>query len=1350
MLATILLALVVGGVFSAADHAPIGAQGMSAVPTSEVKALQSIYNDARGNLWSWRLPYSVFGNPWNFSNGINSNPCLDNWQGVVCSAASNIVQITLVDYQLSGFLSPDISQLTLLENLTITDNVELVGTIPPSIGQLSQLRHLNFGGNQFTGHIPPEIGQLAKLQYLELYSLPLTGSIPPEIGRLTQLQFLALGQSFLSGTIPSEIGKLTLLQDLYIQYSMVSGTLPKEIGELSSLQFLFIQYNHLTGSIPSSVGEMFELETFVVASNIFNSSIPAQFSKLLKLQSLDVKYNQLTGTLPAELYNMESLINLLVSHNSITGTIAIEVGQTAQLQYLDISANLLTGTIPLSIGQLTQLLNFNVGKNQLHGNIPTEVGNMSSLLTFDIDNNFFTGKIIPELFQLSLLQTLFLDNNQLTGSLLPDLGLLLGLQFFDVYRNRLTGRIPREIGRMVQLLYMDIGVNFLSNSIPYEIASLSKFQIVDMQSNIISGTVPERLWNLPSLLEIVLSQNSLSGTLVSLTKNSSLSVYDVSDNRFVGTLPTFENTSSVTMIYAGGNCMRGTLLESYCSNKRLVAIALSGLNNGRSCANELRGLQSSLGRKPGLIGTVPSCYFDLPVLQTLSLSGNGLTGKLPKVSRNPSVISDMSLSHNRFSGSIPDWVWSNPRWKVLDLSFNRFTGNFPSNMSFGDVNASLSLVINHLSGNIPPAFKTVKAINILEGNIFSCPPDRGTIPSHDPHYSSYSCGSDTVNSGFIVWIVLVCPILFAAWYASRGKPSLLSNDSTPLLQPQRIVNGSISFASDVVSVFKLIVIFVVPILIVVCLPFYAVMSVYYGVYETQYAWTVSACYLSGATPAVLMLIMFLLVLGVSQFLLAQRTDRTGFGPDTTPNRETVTTSTFSKIKWCAQFFVVACMVGIVLLVNGAYVLTLTSNINLSLLALSTLLLSLFKILCGLFVIHRMNWLLMCTLKIILPQASSRDLLRTQENAFGVQITTSLTIFNNVMAPYLAEMFVNGNCFLYVWTQAPSVTTQFTINNTCSEENLCELFVEDSFTFRPIFTYNYLCSSSLITSFAFVFVLRFVLSAMVQLGCILLAYYVDIRHRHRSVDDSSWPQSADCITRFIWSVLPYRFRPLQWYSDQYALDREDQFPMATEESPLQQPIRADDCQSDLSVFFDKSAQPLSSSVEVFRLSMLLPTRREVAVTLVSDVTLLCTYGLLFPPLGLIIAFGMGIQLYLLIHFHWYRLSTLVVDRPYLQPEMTAIHDDFAQIGRSIYPALSRVTYLVSFFWSFTLFDTLGATVGALHSAWIVIVTCTAPLWLGFLLGRLPSVLVCKTWCRCFLPHVYEWHTSTDQTSELVST
>jgi len=73
---------------------------------------------------------------------------------------------------------------------------------------------------------------------INLYSQGLTGSIPPEIGNLTNLTDLRLYNNQLSGEIPPEIGNLTNLTRLDLNWNQLTGKIPQQVCDL-------IESNHL-------------------------------------------------------------------------------------------------------------------------------------------------------------------------------------------------------------------------------------------------------------------------------------------------------------------------------------------------------------------------------------------------------------------------------------------------------------------------------------------------------------------------------------------------------------------------------------------------------------------------------------------------------------------------------------------------------------------------------------------------------------------------------------------------------------------------------------------------------------------------------------------------------------------------------------------------------------------------------------------------------------------------------------------------------------------------------------------------------------------------------------------------
>ena len=91
------------------------------------------------------------------------------------------------------------------EEETTPTEVTLWGVVY-SVEDTDSLPNLPYSG--LTGSIPPEIGNLTNLTVLYLHENQLTGSIPPEIDNLTNLEVLILDNNQLTGEIPESICNL--------------------------------------------------------------------------------------------------------------------------------------------------------------------------------------------------------------------------------------------------------------------------------------------------------------------------------------------------------------------------------------------------------------------------------------------------------------------------------------------------------------------------------------------------------------------------------------------------------------------------------------------------------------------------------------------------------------------------------------------------------------------------------------------------------------------------------------------------------------------------------------------------------------------------------------------------------------------------------------------------------------------------------------------------------------------------------------------------------------------------------------------------------------------------------------
>jgi len=295
------------------------------------------------------------------STGVtdNTEPYSLNWNTITLEDGS--FTIIIRSYDLSGNTT-DSEPIILTVHNTPTE-VTLWGVVY----SVEDTDSLDLSESGLTGSIPPEIGNLTNLNSLNLGENQLTGSIPPEIGNLTNLTYLDLGGNQLTGEIPSEIVNLTNLERLYLERNELSGSIPLEIDNLTNLTHFRTGWNQLTGEIPSEIGNLTNLEILHLYLNELTGSIPPEIGNLSNLTLLVLGPNQLTGSIPSEIWNMTNLEILYLYDNELTGSIPPEIGNLTNLTWLDLGSNELTGEIPESICDLTVDFtdyHFNISNNQ--------------------------------------------------------------------------------------------------------------------------------------------------------------------------------------------------------------------------------------------------------------------------------------------------------------------------------------------------------------------------------------------------------------------------------------------------------------------------------------------------------------------------------------------------------------------------------------------------------------------------------------------------------------------------------------------------------------------------------------------------------------------------------------------------------------------------------------------------------------------------------------------------------------------------------------------------------------------------------------------------------------------------
>lgn len=327
--------------------------------TAALRAFHTEIEDPFENLQSW--------------NG--DDPCDDSWSGVICKSDSSGDRETVV-------------QLRLL-------NSNLTGSLPPVLGNLTNLQILDLMWNQISGSIPKELGNLANLQLLLLNGNNLTGTIPDELGYLTQLDRFQIDSNNISGPVPSSFKNLRSVKHIHMNNNTLTGSIPPELGSLPKLLHLLLDNNNLSGALPKELANSSHMTIIQLDNNQFTDAIiPNEYGKIVNLTKLSIRNSNLRGPIP-DLNGLTRLQYLDLSHNYLSGE--LPSFSSENITSIDLSYNLLNGSLPESYGSFPNLQYLVLGNNSLTGSIPESLGTGTVFTTWsgdvvmDFQNNTFSS-----------------------------------------------------------------------------------------------------------------------------------------------------------------------------------------------------------------------------------------------------------------------------------------------------------------------------------------------------------------------------------------------------------------------------------------------------------------------------------------------------------------------------------------------------------------------------------------------------------------------------------------------------------------------------------------------------------------------------------------------------------------------------------------------------------------------------------------------------------------------------------------------------------------------------------------------------------------------------------------------
>jgi Leucine-rich repeat (LRR) protein len=1126
---------------------------------------------------SGQLPLTVGSFPSMQSLSFHFN----NISGTLPTTIGNLTKLERLDLSTNSFVGEIPSRIASLQNLQSLDLSRNGFTkLPEEFFTLTKLQDLFLAANSLSGPISPSFGKFHDLVILQLEGNHFSQTLPDIFESFPSLQTLNIENNNITGALPPSFYKMYNLSSLFISFTKITSTLSSAFGNLTNLQTLHLSESYFYGTLPESFSKLTKLIDCEIANNLFSGPVPLS---LLALRSMDLLYlqsNSFTGDV-SFLTELPTLHALDLYNNFFNGTFPVKPYQLLHLQYLQISYNSFCGPMPWN-EKWHGITNYEITANYFSGVLPhgnTTVIEMkhyhdcAHLVYLVADQNYLTGTI-PEYFYLNCpwANYIIFSENYFTGTVSQNIRSLTRLNEWNVSLNYLTGSIPAEIGSLTNIAVMDFSNNQFSAKVPSIVQTLHVLEEFFIQNNQLTGSLNDFLGVGRNDITILdLSGNKFTGTLPS---------------------DFFVSATNLQSFVATDNCLSGSIPEAVCSSSTLISLSLDGLSTAENCRiplfSAISPLFDAFTTRHFLRGTIPPCLYVMPSLQLLHLSGNGITGTIPSSISFMNNLTDLSLSHNLLTGTIPMNIQTK-YWENLDLSYNKLSGTLSS--EFVGVfdpsgNQDLYLEVNRLSGNIPSSFQNITNLAVLYGNIFSCNFNGNNLPKHDSHYTDYSCGSDSVNYALFgwVWAFLPFPVIFLILFKYLAKNfSLISNkeddiettgtdnsitDRSPAEKPPTRSTGF----QYLIEVYRLVqvwkqelrrdtsenclnllrlsfflvqlrqsVFLVTVYCVCILLPLYCVLKKFNASFSVEYAWYVGGVLLSGEIAAVLLFLALLGFLLLIYYLLGERLGKTintnaPKSPDSESNiflsssassmqfhlsdiinndsinirktvaamgvKETRKDSLIMTLNYSVVFIINLLIMGIV---DFSYVYIVISYTDM-IVTMAAFSLALFRLITNNLLLSKAIPMAISGLTYLIP--AWKELYFYQQkypgsvkNVFSyytyrdISFLDNLILFNSIILPVLATIFILPDCFYNALFAAPDVSSYYTFDQ-CDRINvkldldwLCSSQTQ-TLSYSPPYIYSYQCSSKVVINYASVYILMFILAGFIPLMKLGLKLYYD--------------------------------------------------------------------------------------------------------------------------------------------------------------------------------------------------------------------------------------------------------------------
>ena len=375
-------------------------------------------------------------------------------------------------------------------------------------------------------------------------------------------------------------------------------------------------------------------------------------------------------------------------------------------------------------------------------------------------------------------------------------------------------------------------------------------------------------------------------------------------------------------------------------------------------------------------------------------------------------------------------------------------------------------------------------------------------------------------------------------------------------------------------------------IVVVLFPLYCILKYIqnHRTYEIQYGWSISLGFMYGMLSAVLV-VVFVLVL----YCICSKSHGVLLSP------EIVKSTAIFKFVYSNQQIV---QISLSLLVNLFVVAIMNGLYILALLNYSS-------------IVQTFALILLVSFKIIWNNSVILPVLESLQCPF--RMITLVILCNNVILPMIATSFVDIDCFQSIFASLSPLNTNYVIsfntctgywaNTTCATYGVIDYLVSTSIS--PAFVYSGQCSSALLRNYVPIYLLTFGLTGIFVP---ILQFYVLWTFR----DNAYLPLIKKCKSN------------LNYY---------DIFTLGII-STLTLPID----KSDFSTFVTLIAIRNTNSIDTNnrKIVRMFYSIGRLSISYVTQVFLLVTFGIGYPPLAIILMISITLQTIILqisIHYHY---------------------------------------------------------------------------------------------------------------------